>query len=172
MVHRCLLAAAAFIFSISTAQASTIYLEDFEAPFPAWESGWLGTNSNLQNYYGVGGARGNNPDGLWLDDGDGIRSSTEVVTISLAPTFGATLVSFAIDVAAHTLATLRVFDSSNNTLLQTDVTPTFGASGNPANYAHYEVPEPATVMLIGSGLLAIARRTGRKVRRSASPELR
>lgn len=110
--------------------------EDFEAAFPAWESAWLGANSNLQNYYGVGAGRGNNPDGLWLDDGDGIYGS-DTATIAFNPGFGATLTSFALDIAGWAPITLEIFDVSNGILLSTNVTLTYGAWTDPGVYAHY-----------------------------------
>lgn len=115
--------------------------EDFNAPFPAWESAWLGANSNLENYYVVSGTgshsdRGNNPDGLWLDDGNGIYGSS-TVTIAFNPGFGATLTSFALDIAGHVPITLEIFDASNVNLLSTNVTLTYGALTLPGVYARY-----------------------------------
>jgi len=129
---------AAVVIQAMPAMAAVTYVEDFEAAFPAWESGWLGLNSNLQNYYGVGAGRGNNPDGLWVDDGDGIRG-TDVVDIIFNPVFGATLTSFDIDVAGYVPATLRVYDMSGNTLLDTAVALTHDATTDPGTYSHYGV---------------------------------
>lgn len=72
------LGAALLMMVSSQALASLILVEDFEDEFPAWESRWLGTNSNIQNYYGLGEGRGNNPDGLWIDDGDGVYGADTV----------------------------------------------------------------------------------------------
>lgn len=115
--------------------------ENFEAAFPAWESAWLGANSNLQNNYVVWYGyphryRGNNPDGLWLDDGDGIYGS-DTVTIAFNPGFGATLTSLALDIAGWAPITLEIFDASNVNLLSTNVTLTYGAWTDPGVYAHY-----------------------------------
>ena len=77
-------ALAGLILASGQAQAAT-FTEDFEGTFPAWESGWLGTHSNLTNVYGKGQDRGNNPDGLWLSDGD---NGDFVANITFAPTFG------------------------------------------------------------------------------------
>jgi hypothetical protein len=121
---------------ISSRQAmALVYLEDFEAAFPAWESGWLGLNSNLTNYYGVGADRGNNPDGLWIEDGDGIHGTNS--TIVFNPSFGSTLTGFGIDVAGWTPARLQVFDMSNVLLLDTQIALTQGAWSDPGVYAHY-----------------------------------
>ena len=119
--------------------AAVTYVEDFEAAFPAWESGWLGVNSNLQNYYGVGQGRGNNPDGLWIDDGNGIKVGDTLVEIVFDPAFGATLTSFDIDVAGYAPTTHRVYDMSGNTLLDTAVTLTYDATTDPGTYSHYGI---------------------------------
>jgi len=120
-----------------------VLIEDFEAPFPAWESGWLGVNSNLQNYYVVSGSsnpsnRGNNPDGLWMDDGDGIYG-TSTSTITFNPAFALTLTSFDIDVAGWAPALLEIFDASNQNLLSVQIALTQGAWVDPGVYAHYGV---------------------------------
>ena len=129
----------ALVLCVGAANAAT-YTEDFEAPFPAWESGWLGTNSNLMNYYVATGNpdhsyRGNNPDGLWLDDGNGFHSGN--VSIVFNPAFGASLTSFAIDVAGFVPTTLQVYDMSNALVLNSSVTLTHGAFTDPGTYAHY-----------------------------------
>lgn len=173
-----------FALALAPNAQATTYLEDFEAAFPAWESGWLGTNSNLQNYYGVGAGRGNNPDGLWLSDG----ISASLVKINFLPAFGATLTSFAIDIAGVVPCTLFVYDKQDNIILNQVVTLTYGWGTDPGVYAHYAVdsingigafsllgsgvegntsidnvmvstnnvvPLPPTVWLLGSGLLGL-----------------
>lgn len=118
--------------SVASSQAfATVFLEDFEAPFPAWESGWLGLNSNLTNYYGVGGNRGNNSTGLWIEDGDGSHGNGS--TIVFNPSFGSTLTSFGIDIGAYVPTSLQIFDMSNTLLLDTPVTQ----SNNMSVYFHY-----------------------------------
>jgi hypothetical protein len=125
--------------SVEQARGAIPLTEDFEAPFPAWESAWLGVNSNLENYYGQGADRGNNPDGLWISDGDGVFEGDPSVDIVFDPLFGATLMSFAIDVAGYVPTTLRVFDMSSNVLLDVPVTLTSGAYTDPGTYASYSV---------------------------------
>jgi hypothetical protein len=129
-----------FALALAANAQATTYLEDFEAAFPAWESGWLGTNSNLQNYYAVAGYghayRGNNPDGLWLTDG---ILGGSLVKINFLPAFGATLTSFAIDIAGYSPCTLFVYDKQDNIIFNRVVTLTYGAFTDPGVYAHYAV---------------------------------
>lgn len=116
--------------------SATVYTENFEAPFPAWESGWFGTNSNAQNYYGVGQGRGNNPDGLWIADG---LANGSIAEIAFKPSFAASLSSFSFDVAGHAPTTLTFYDSNFNVLSSTNVTLTSGAFTDPGNYVRYSV---------------------------------
>ncbi|MBV1913840.1 MAG: PEP-CTERM sorting domain-containing protein [Pseudomonadales bacterium] len=111
---------------------STILTEDFEGTFPAWESGWLGTNSNLQNVYGVGGNRGNNPDGLWIADGLNNGSIAEITFNSL---FGSTITNFSIDTTTWISGALfEAFDLLGNTLVSTTITSMQGAYTDPGSY--------------------------------------
>lgn len=86
----------------------------------------------------MGQGRGNNPDGLWLDDGDGFYSS-DTSEIVFNPAFGATLTSFALDVAGFVGIRLQVFDMSNSILLDQVVNLTSGAYTDPGNYSNYSV---------------------------------
>lgn len=111
------------------AQAATILTEDFEAVFPAWESGWLATNSNLTNYYGVGEGRGNNPDGLWIG----------VADIIFSPGFGQSITSISFDVAGYSTTNVQIYDSLGGILLDVPVTLTNGALSDPGTYANYSI---------------------------------
>lgn len=124
-------ALAGLILASGQAQAAT-FTEDFEGTFPAWESGWLGTNSNLTNYYGKGQDRGNNPDGLWLSDGD---NGDFVANITFAPTFGSQIAGFSIDTTTWVPGALfEAFDMSGNQLVSTAITTLSGALSDPGSY--------------------------------------
>jgi hypothetical protein len=94
--------------------------ENFDEPFASWESRFMGTESNLANYYVVQGGtvddRGNNPDGLWLDDGDGLYGS-DIVNIVFNSSFAHSLTSMSFLLSIFfSGATLEFFDASGVTL--------------------------------------------------------
>jgi hypothetical protein len=150
-VRKILISLCATVFVAGPAAADTILLEDvgktgttlvedFEKEFPAWEKDWLGLNSNLQNYYGVGAGRGNNPDGLWISDGDSDQwEYDQDVTILFDKAFGASLYAFSIDIAGWVPGTFSVFDSFGQTLLSADVPLTYGALTDPGKYGSFAV---------------------------------
>ncbi len=118
------------IFSSNTMAA--LFIEDFEDPFPAWESGWLGSNSNIQNVYGVGADRGNNPDGLWIADGLNNGSITEITFDSI---FGSSIVDFSIDTTTWvTGAIFEAIDMSGDSILSTTITSMLGGYSDPGSY--------------------------------------
>lgn len=129
---------AAFIGLAGTAGAAT-YTEDFEAAFPTWESGWFGTQTNAQNYYGVGQGRGNNPDGLWIADGDGFQYN-DYVQIAFNPLFGSGISSLSIDIATWiSTMYLQVYDMSNAMIYNGLVTPTSGYYSDPGVYDNHSI---------------------------------
>lgn len=181
---------AALMGLAGTANAAT-YIEDFEEPFASWETDWLGVNSDLQNLYFVNGTpityRGNNPDGLWIADGDGFTSGDKYSVINFNSSFGATITSLSLDVAGWAPMLLQVYDMSNTLIYNAPVALTYGAHTDPGIYSHYSisssngissfaflstgiyavegytsidnvvvntspVPEPSTLLLLGSGL--------------------
>ena len=75
------------------AVSSAQLVEDFNAPGAAWESGWLGLNSDLGNYYCSGArgctTRGNAPTALWA-------WGNPQIVVNFNPTFGATIAYFAV----------------------------------------------------------------------------
>jgi hypothetical protein len=116
--------------SMASSASAAVLTEDFNAPFPAWESGWLATNSNLQNIYGVGAGRGNNPDGLWIFDGIGDAQAT----IDFKPSFGSTILGFSIDVTTFVTAYFTAYDMSGAELITTPITSLGGAFTAPGSY--------------------------------------
>ena len=80
------------LLAVALPVAAGTLTEDFNAPFPAWQSGWLGVNSNLVNdYVAEDGSpntfRGNNPDRLWV--ADSLTYHAGNVIISFLPSFAA-----------------------------------------------------------------------------------
>ena len=132
---------AASLFLATAPALAANFAEDFnEDPFGQWKTGWLGANSNLENWYvvqGMGGEdyRGNNPDGLWISDGANDGPANIVFSASLA----ASLTSFDMDVAGYVPTTLTFFDKDGAILLSTAITLTHGAYSKPGGYAHYGV---------------------------------
>lgn len=127
-----LLGSLAFTLLASNTAMATVLTEDFEDSFPTWESNWLGQNSNVQNFYGIGGDRGNNPDGLWIADGLNNGSNTEITFNAI---FGASINSFSIDVTSYVNSALfTAYDMNNAVITSTLITTIGGAFSNPGNY--------------------------------------
>ena len=110
------------------------YTENFEAAFPSWETGWFGVNSNATNVYGMGAGRGNNPDGLWINDG---LFNSLGVTVTFDSAFATSLTSFYMDIAGYQPTTLTFFDQFGATLFSSNVVLTQGAYTDPGVYARY-----------------------------------
>ena len=128
MIIRHCLAIAGLVLAATGAQAAT-YTEDFSS-MPGWESGWLGTNSDLTNYYGHGGGHGNNPDGLWVGES----------TIDFTSDFGATITSLSFGVATYTgTSSIQFFDSNNHLISTQTLVSTYGAFTNPGVYDNFSV---------------------------------
>ncbi len=170
----------------SNVNAATL-VEDFSAPFPQWESDWLGLNSNIENFYGVGSPQG--ADYLWIADGDGIVGVNEVVEINFERTFGLSLTSFSIDIDTFFDTSIKVYDGSGGVILDFifDISQgyenvsilsangisgfsLFGPRQIEGNTAIDNVvvttaviPAPAAVWLFGSGLLGLFAVIRRKV---------
>jgi hypothetical protein len=115
---------------LATGAMAEDLIESFDDPLGQWRSGWLATNSNMQNYYVANGDpdednRGNNPCGLWIHDGD--LSSAECF-ISFDAGFGASVSYFEIGIEAFGDFQLSIYDISGN-LVDSVAIPNTGGSG-------------------------------------------
>jgi hypothetical protein len=125
----------------ANASVAAIFAEDFEAPFPAWESGWFGVNSDARNW-NCGGAlgctnRGNNPDGLWVT---GIGGGSFVpIEVNFNASFGADIASLTLDVAGYLPTTLTAFDMDGLSIFSQAVVLTFGAYTDPGSYSRFTI---------------------------------
>jgi hypothetical protein len=126
------------LLGLSGQACAAVLQEDFNS-FPAWESGWVGTSTNINNYYVVKSGeassfRGNNPDGLWIDDGDAIMSDTEVAIV-FDPLFGSSITQFSLDFASF-LSDLnfKAFDALGTVIFDQTISPTNGAFSLPGVY--------------------------------------
>jgi hypothetical protein len=120
---------------------ATIFTEGFEGPFPAWESGWFGLNSDARNW-NCGGAlgcasRGNNPDGLWVASVGG--GSSVPIEVNFNASFGAEITSLVLDVAGYKPTTFSVFDMGGLSIFSQAVVLTLGAYTDPGTYSHYTI---------------------------------
>lgn len=121
--------------SLGFATISTVHTEDFNGDFPAWENNWLGTNSDLENFFGVNADRGNNPDGLWIAN----------KIINFDDNFGASITEFSIDIATHIYATDVVFtayDKYEEFIYSTTIEATNGALSDPGVYFNVSILTP------------------------------
>lgn len=179
------LTSAATFLALSTSLSAATFTEDFNDPFPAWESRWLGLNTNIQNYFGAGSTQG--ALFLLITDGDTLLGAADkAVDITFDSIFGESLTSFSIDVdAASVFTSIQVYDGIGSILLDStfdivggfeniSISSTNGISGfslfstqqiegNAAidNVTVSTIPVPAAVWLFGSGLIgliAVARR--------------
>ncbi len=100
---------------IAPVHATVVYDENFNDAFPNWESRYLGIQSNLENVYGVGADRGNNPNGLWIQDGLSLSNETRIIFDTI---FGQSLTELSIDITTHASnINFEIFDSLGATLL-------------------------------------------------------
>lgn len=105
---------------------ATTYTENFDAPFPAWQSGWFGTMSNAQNYCATnycwigdtwaigptvsGQYGGIGSGGMWL--GNTNNNPFTPVQVTFDATFGASLSSLSFDIDSYVDSSLLAFDSN------------------------------------------------------------
>ena len=170
--------------------AQTTLAEEFNDPFPAWESGWFGENTDAVNYYCSPGIvsgdcnsnRGNNPYGLWL--GADVHGD---IVVNFLNDFGAGLTTLSMEIGAYAAnTTFRVYDffgaiiydqavaagnmDSGEIHIVNSITGfsrfvLSAASGYATGNTSVDdvsvitgtsVPEPASLILIGMGILGVA----------------
>jgi hypothetical protein len=136
-----LIAAVTLFLGVIGSAHADVFEERFDAPFPAWESDWFGTQSTARNYYCQGpqgcAYRDANVDGLWVMGS--VDAWVAPFEVSFAPEFGASLTSFQLDIAGYAPTTLQAFDMANNLIFSEDVALTFGALSNPGVYSNYTI---------------------------------
>lgn len=126
-------------FGVHAASDAAVLTEDFNAPFPAWESGFFGINSNAVNF--VCGTRGcadrgiNNAEGLYVA-GPG---ETTAIDVAFNAPFAGTITSFMLDVAAVFDTTLLAFDISGAEIFRSTVDPTNGPFITAADYTPFTI---------------------------------
>lgn len=139
--------------SLGSALAATpaarpaVQKENFNAAFPAWESGWFAANSNAINvcavwYCLVGdtladpdpAVRGNAGSGIWLGSED--RISSFPLTITFEPAFAAQLVAFKMDVAIYVRSTLRAWDVNGRLIYSHELGEQDWQDVPPTSYQH------------------------------------
>jgi len=128
-------AALAVICGIPAAAQLT---ETFPDPLSSYQSRWLYMNSNIGSYYFATGNpdpdfRGNNPDGLWIVDTQGLGSGASGPTCDIIfnPAFGATLTSLSFGGEYFVQCAVTIFDMSNNVL----ATQVFSGGSFPLDHA-------------------------------------
>ena len=138
------IAASLLVLAGAAGQAQALTLtEDFEAPFPAWESGWFGVNSDARNVYCDGAPdcafRGNNPDGIWISNTTVSSNPPAPFTVTFDPVFGARILSFSLGIATYTNTVLTAYDMNNSVIFSQLVSQTYGAWTDPGVYANYTI---------------------------------
>jgi len=134
------LSIAACALSMGATSMAQLYTEDFPDPLGGYWSRWLYLNSNINSYYHATGNpdpnfRGNNPDGLWIADtqglGSGVGGPSSVINFN--PAFGASLASLTFGLECFVSSRVEIFDMSNNVL----ASATF--SGGDFGFGHEDI---------------------------------
>lgn len=128
---------------LSTSASANVLMEDF-SDLPGWQQQWFGTQSNAKNFYevknlGPASYRGNNLDGLWLDDNDGVLADTNL-SIVFNSEFANSLSLFSLDVATSLNdVTLEFFDAQGQSFFSQSIPSSFSAGSSPAGYQNFTI---------------------------------
>lgn len=128
---------------LSASASANVLMEDF-SDLPGWQQQWFGTQSNAKNFYqvsnlGPASYRGNNPDGLWLDDNDGVVGDTDL-SVVFNTEFANSLSLFSVDVASSLNdLTLVFFDAQGQNLFSQSIQSSFSAGASPAGYQNFTI---------------------------------
>lgn len=98
--------------AVPSVLSAQVFTEDFNDPFPAWESGWFGQNTDARNVVCplTRGCtdRGGNPAGLWLDGVSG--GVFQNIVVNFLNGFGIGITSLSLEAVGFVPTHLRVFD--------------------------------------------------------------
>jgi hypothetical protein len=128
---------------LSASASANVLMEDF-SDLPGWQEQWFGSQSNAKNFYevasiGPASYRGNNPDGLWLDDNDGVTGDTDL-SIVFNSEFANSLSLFSVDVASSLNdVTLVFFDAQGQNFFSQSIAASFSAGSSPAGYQNFTI---------------------------------
>ena len=135
------LAVAAVAFGAHAGANAATFSENFDAAFPAWESGFFGVNSNAVNAANplcrTRGCtdRGNNKDGLFV----GGPGQTTAIDVAFNTGFADTITAFKFDVAAVFNTTLLAFDISGNEIFRDAIAPSLGPFLTSSDYKNFVI---------------------------------
>ena len=142
LVHIAIFSVLVNLVSLGLAQAGTLAENFDEVPFSGWLTGFMGQDSNLENFYVAEGSsqdyRGNNPSGIYPS---GINNPSGPIDVVFNASFGSTLTSLSISAVAVNLTTnIEIFDMSGNVLVNRGINSFYGGlPTDPASYSQIYV---------------------------------
>jgi hypothetical protein len=112
----------ATLLALPCAGTAATFAENSDGAFPAWESGFIDTQSNLQNVFGPGSSDNGGSPALSIDDGDRLYSSDKS-DIAFNALFGASITSINFKLSAFVNGiTLGIYDMSKSLIYAAAVT--------------------------------------------------